>query len=467
MLGPFLHEMSKLGPVHAFHLVEDHALDMYASRYRDTVQWHKLVDLVDTPATNILRRSIGFAQMYWVDSPPMRLALELPIYGGFRAQVAGRVSRLLGRACASPSRMAMLERAHVRAMANSPQVAHFRKKFQEIKPDVVFCSHQRPPQVSYPIIAARQLGIPTSTFVFSWDNLSSKGRFATPFDHFLLWSEHMRKELFRFFPDVTPERTHVVGTPQFDPYKDESLAWSREEFFARIGADPKRKLICFSGGDEDASRSDQYHVRALMEMIRSGHIKGNPQVFLRPAPVDKGTRYDAIRKEYPELLYARPQWLFGRSEITNYLMPKPEDVQFLANLTRHADINVNFASTMTLDFSIHDKPVVNCVFEVTEKPLFPNRTLWEFVSGFEHYQPVVQLGAAKMAYTREQFADHINAYLADPSLDREGRRKFVELEISVPVGQSSARIAETLQRIAGRTPAASSSAASELTASRR
>jgi CDP-glycerol glycerophosphotransferase (TagB/SpsB family) len=124
-------------------------------------------------------------------------------------------------------------------------------------------------------------------------------------------------------------------------------------------------------------------------------------------------------------------------------------VQFLANLTRHADLNINFASTMTLDFSIHDKPVINVVFEVTDPPLY-GESMWDFVRGFEHYDPVVNLGAARFAHTVDEFAAHINAYLKNPSLDREGRRKFVELEVGAPVGESSRLIVETLQKIAGR-----------------
>ena len=55
----------------------------------------------------------------------------------------------------------------------------------------------------------------------------------------------MKGDLLRYYPDVTADRVHVVGTPQFDPYGDESLVKSRAEFFAQIGADPERPLICF------------------------------------------------------------------------------------------------------------------------------------------------------------------------------------------------------------------------------
>ena len=70
------------------------------------------------------------------------------------------------------------------------------------------------------VLAAKSLGIPTATMVFSWDNLTSKGRVAAPFDHYMVWSDHMRDDLRRYHPDISLDRIHVVGSPQFDVYAD-------------------------------------------------------------------------------------------------------------------------------------------------------------------------------------------------------------------------------------------------------
>ena len=87
----------------------------------------------------------------------------------------------------------------------------------------------------------------------------------------------------------------MVGTPQFEPYADPGLLWPREEFFRRIGADPARPLICYSGGDAGTCPEDPEHVRVLMELVRAGRIEGHPQVLVRPVPVDDGKRYADVR----------------------------------------------------------------------------------------------------------------------------------------------------------------------------
>jgi hypothetical protein len=297
------------------------------------------------------------------------------------------------------------------------------------------------------VLAAKALGIPTACFIFSWDNLTSKGRIAAPFDHYLVWSELMKQELLRYYPDVTPERVHIVGTPQFDPYADEKLVCTRERFFSRIGADLSRPLICYSGGDTGTAPEDHLHADILMGLVKSGRIKGWPQVLVRPAPVDDGARYQAVRRKYPELIFAQPAWLHTEPGNWARCIPTPGDVQFLASLTRHADVNVNLASTMTLDFAIHDRPVVNVAFDVHNPPLYGRPPLWEYYYRFEHYRPVIEIGAARFARSAEQMAEHVNAYLENPALEREERRRFVELQVGAPVGKSSRRVVETLKRI--------------------
>jgi len=137
----------------------------------------------------------------------------------------------------------------------------------------------------------------------------------------------------------------------------------------------------------------------------------------------------------------------GASEWSQ-VTPLPEDVRLLANLTWHCDLNINVTSTMTLDFAAMDKPSVNIAFDVTQPPPH-GMPVWDFLFQFDHYQPVIELGAARFARSPDELAEHVNAYLENPSLDREARRKLVELEVGVPIGSSSERIVQVLAGIAG------------------
>jgi hypothetical protein len=447
LIGSFLGQTSERSDCHVLHSIPDDLLDTYRQGLDGRVGWERLRNFREPPLASLLRYALGYAHQYWADTVAMRFVRSRPMASTWRLRTLHHTARLLGRAASSADGIRALDRWHCRAAGQSPEVEHYRRVFERIKPSVVFCSHQRPPSVIPPVLAARALGIPTATFIFSWDNLSSKGRIAAPFDHFFVWSELMRRELLTFYPDVTSDRVHVVGTPQFDPYADPALRWPRAQFFALVGADPARPLICYSGGDAGTAPEDQEHVRILMELIRAGQIKGNPQVILRPAPVDNGRRYEAVRRDFPELIYAPPAWVHAAPGEWSQTLPLPADVQFLANLTRHADLSINLASTMTLDFAIHDKPAVNIAFDVADPPPH-GLPLWDYYYRFDHYRPVVEMGAARFARSRDELATHVNSYLADPTLDRAARRQFVELEVGLEPGASGRAISERLNSFA-------------------
>ena len=453
VFGRFLDGVSTIGRTTILHGIPGEVLPTYSAPFNGAVDWRAFTAYRETPLSAMLRYALAYAQMHWVATESMKFNARGTVHGSWKTKAVHGVAKATGRLAAAPAGIHLLDRLHCSTVGRMASVKEYCRLFERIKPTVLLCTHQRPPVILPPVLAARILGIPTATFIFSWDNLSSKGRIAAPFDHYLVWSRHMRDELLRYYPDVAAERVHVVGTPQFDAYADPTTLWSRQEFFARIGADPDRKLICYSGGDTGNCPEDHHHVRILLELIRSGSIPGNPQVLLRPSPVDDGERYNAVRRDFPELIYRRPDWL--HTEVGNWakVLPQKSDVQFLANVTYYSDLNLNFGSTMTLDFALHDKPVINPVIDVS-RPFVHGKPLLDFCMQFEHYRPVKALGAARFAATREQLAHDVTAYLADPSLDREGRRKLVDMQVQQPLGHATEQILSVLTRIQRPAPGA-------------
>jgi hypothetical protein len=328
-------------------------------------------------------------------------------------------------------------------------VAPYDELLREWGSTFVLCAHQRPTIVLPVVLAAQQLGIPTATFIFSWDNLTTKGRIAAPFDHFFVWSDQMAEELGRFYPDVDPSRIHVVGSPQFEPYADGSLDWGRSRFHKALGLQADRPVICYSGGDTRTCPDDPAHVALVCDLIEQGRIAGDPQLIVRPAPVDVSGRYDVIAQRR-NVVMAQPEWT-AEGDDWSSIAPTPSDVEMLVNLTHYADLNINMASTMTLDFALNDTPVVNIGFD-----LGPDRRLAERYYRFDHYRPVVELGAARVARTPDELADHVNAYLADPALDADRRRAFVDFELRVRPGESAGEIGQVVDDLSTRPPIARS-----------
>ncbi|AOW11194.1 glycosyltransferase family protein [Flavobacterium gilvum] len=243
--------------------------------------------------------------------------------------------------------------------------AYCKKQLTEHKPDFVFCTNQRPTQAIAPIVAAQDLGIPTATFVFSWDNLP-KATTLVETDYYFVWSEHMKKELLQYCPYVKSEDVFVTGTPQFESHFDRNLLQTKEAFFAEYELDLNKRYICFSGDDIVTSPLDQYYLEdlavAVLELNKEGYNLG---IIYRKCPVDFTNRYDSILEKYKDVIVSiDPLWR-PVGTLWNEIMPTKEDFALQSNICEHTEFVANIASSMVFDFVAHNK---SCLFFDYEQP---------------------------------------------------------------------------------------------------
>lgn len=247
----------------------------------------------------------------------------------------------------------------------SSKYQYCRQQLIENKPDFIFCTNPRPTQAIAPILAAQDLGIPTGTFIFSWDNLP-KATTLIETDFYFVWSDHMKKELLMYCPYVKPEQIFVTGTPQFESHFDATLIQSKEDFFAENKLDLNKKYICFSGDDIVTSPLDQYYLEDLALSVRELNYKGyNLAIIYRKCPVDFTSRYQPILEEYKDVIVSiDPLWRpVGKN--WNEIMPSKEDFALQSNICEHTEFVGNIASSMVFDFVAHNK---SCLFFDYEQP---------------------------------------------------------------------------------------------------
>ena len=239
------------------------------------------------------------------------------------------------------------------------------KQLQEHKPDLVFCTTQRSTQSISALLAAKDLGIPTVAFVYSWDNVP-KAMQVVETDYYCVWSDLMKDEQLKYYPFVKEEQVFVTGTPQFEPHFDESLKQSRTDFFFEHNLDINKKYICFSGDDETTSPLDQYYLEDLANAVRSLNSKGyNLGIIYRKCPVDFTPRYDAVIDANRDIIKVLdPIWKQVGSQ-WNQILPTPEDFKMLYNVCEHSEFVTNVCSSTVFDFVAHNKP---CVYYNYEQP---------------------------------------------------------------------------------------------------
>lgn len=334
------------------------------------------------------------------------------------------------------------EKLHENSFKKDAWIHYFKPQFEEEKIDLLFFTHQRPPFIAPLNYLAQKQGVKTATFIFSWDNLASKGRMAANFNYYLVWNDIMKNEMKHFYPGVSSDQIAVLGTPQFEPYVMEQYAVSEEQFCTKFNLNNSLKTICYSCGDVSTSKNDELYIDVIATMMVNGDIpKSN--FIVRTSPAEKPDRFLHLKNKYDFIVWNFPKWVLTREkhqEIWSQRIPTVEDMIDLRAILEHCDLNINMCSTMSLDFMIFDKPVINPVFGDGKNGLFFDRKYIEYA----HYKNVVLSKSTAIVTNYDELKTAILKYLSTPSEDQNFRNDIINLQIGKPLQGTSYRFCETL-----------------------
>ncbi len=294
-------------------------------------------------------------------------------------------------------------------------------------------------RVATPLVhAARASGIPTATFLFSWDNLTSQGRVIPAYDHYLVWNEDIKEQLLQIYPSVKPEQVHVTGTPQFDFHFRPEYEWTRAEFCERVGADPDRPIVLYSTGMANHMPGEQVIVERIADMLR--RMSNSPQLLVRVYPKDRTGRFDELKAHRKDILFPEIPW-----EV-EWHTPKEEDLYLLTNTIRHSAVGINVASTISLELCMFNKPVINVGYNPAGIDISPiDYAKYYF---YDHYKPIVDSGAIVVARSEQELEQALRDAFTRPDAQAQYRRQLISRMFGETLdGRSAHRVAQALHKI--------------------
>lgn len=321
----------------------------------------------------------------------------------------------------------------------------YKQLLNKYNVSILFFTHQRPPFIAPLIYSAEQLQVKTAAFIFSWDNLASKGRMAGNFDYYLVWSDLMKIELLHFYQSVKEDQIHIVGAPQFEPYVLDRYKSSKENFCQKFNLDINKKTICFSCGDISTSKNDELYIELIAGLILNNSVE-NVNFIVRTSPAEDPIRFENLVKKYPFIIWNFPKWHLsrkGHQEEWSQRIPSVEDVKDLRAILEFSDVNVNVVSTMTIDFMIFDKPVIYPVFGNGDNGLYNDQRFLKFA----HLENVEKSNAVYITYEESELLDAINCSLLESAKKINFQKELLKLEVGAPLKGTSKRIAEHLYNI--------------------
>lgn len=435
-----LDELQSVRPVHALSVLPSAEIEsLLRGRYAAV---EELREERDPYCVRAIRELLDLAHGRWLWSEAARERWRLRDAEAVTARQ--RVKRAAKKAMVAPFAnrpgLALLSGLESGASRMFGATAGAERLFRAWRPALVFNGSHVHGRVALPAIhAARKLRIPTAAFLFSWDNLTSQGRIIPRYDRYLVWNAAIRDQLLAIYPRIRPEAVRVTGTPQFDFHFRPEFRWSREEFCARVGADPGRPIVLYSTGMANHMPGEERIVEQVADALRS--LPDRPRLLVRVYPKDRTGRFERLRRERPDILFPAAPWE------ANWLTPKFEDLALLSNTLRHCAAGINVASTISLELCMFDRPVVNVGYN--PPGVAPAEVDYARYYRFDHYRPVAASGAVAVVRSPEELREALSAALADPARGAAARRGLLEAFFGATLdGRSASRVAAALAEIA-------------------
>lgn len=310
----------------------------------------------------------------------------------------------------------------------------FKSQFESYKPDLVFLAHLFDDLEIDMLREAQRRGVASVGFINSWDKLTAaRGIIRLLPNKLIVFNELVRREAEEH-ADMKPRDIFVAGIPNYDWHVNYQPK-SREEFFRAKKLDFRKKLIVYAPMGKAFSNSDWDIIDLLNNSITNNLIT-NAQLLVRFQPNDFADEVEINKR--PGLVYDIPGIRFSAKRGVDWDMSFA-DIKHLTDTLANADLFICYASSMSIDAAVFDKPVINIDFEANPKEFMSKSPTYFY--RMTHYQKAVKTGGIAYPKTKNDFLQQINRYLEKPALDREGRGRLVEEQCFRLDGQAGERIA--------------------------
>lgn len=305
----------------------------------------------------------------------------------------------------------------------------FKHVFESYKPDIVFATHLCGWFDVNLLAEARRQNVGTMGMPAGWDHLD---KYHLPFHvNRMLAQSNSVKNAGMKFQRYESDEISVIGYPHFDFIESRSWEMPRNDLLRHFGFPPDAKLVMYVSGSAYCPDEPEI-IKEMADWAQEGKLKGNVYVVVRLYP--GGRTYKNLEERKFEKLTSHPRIAFYMPEVWNDM----ETIAILFNLMAHADVVIQVYTTMALEATVLDRPILSTPFDGHhQRPMY--RSIRRFEK-FEHFQDVIKTGALLRAYSFEELRERLNRYLQDPSYLSAEREQLRKDQCGPLDGRSSERV---------------------------
>lgn len=431
---------------HPVILLAWHDEDLEAELRRLGVEVHPMIEARLGKNYARTRSWMNFIQKRRLNTPSemiweRRADLFRTPYQRFRRRVRRRIFHA---GLSIPGAMDLLRRKEQELWESSTNMREVQNQMDRLKPDAALSITPFLANEEMALRVCSRRGVQLCTSILSFDNITTRGWMAVPFDRYLVWNRYNAEELRRAYPDISPSKIEIVGSPQFDFYWDPAYCVPEAQWRAQMSLPEGRPVILFGGGHYFCAPHEPVFLQQIDDAITANEIPGNPVILFRRHPVDNVERWMPVLNRAKNVVYHDPS---PGGQVTGHANISRSDIQKLASCLFHSHVHVNVASTMAIDGAIFDRPQIGPAYDDSPSRKFDLACRELYLH--EHYLPITRSGGLEIVYSRDELIQAVRLGFDDPGRLREGRRKLVREVCAYDDGRATERVAREVRSFLG------------------
>ncbi len=319
-----------------------------------------------------------------------------------------------------------------------PTDPRIKNIFDKYRPDLVFTTVAMFAEMDAEILReAKRRHVPTVGMSRGWDIYTNSGIMRIVPDKLLVHNRYA-EETAQTHQFISQSKILRVGFPRNDYFLRSNLYEPREEFLAKLGIDPKKRIIFFGAMENFWFPHDDEIARTFDELVECGKLPSDLMMLFRPYPGSAGPveRIRGLKHVVPDIRS------FTTSAADRWEMREKETAH-LVNSLRHSEMVVVVATTLAIDGMALDKPAISTGFQKTPLPYWFSAQ--RFLDHWSHWTALLSTGGVRRADTPQEFASAVREYLENPQRDADGRTRARKIFLEPYDGQAGERIAKILK----------------------
>ena len=278
----------------------------------------------------------------------------------------------------------------------------------KISIDLMVCSTPAQKLFDIPfLVYAESTKIASVSPVYSWDNLTSKGNLVLKPTYLLVWNEYMFHEAIELH-GYEKSRVFVTGVPTYDAYKkialDKNKKGCKQQFLFELGfSNIIEEYIVLTTVPRRFVGAGHLDIIESISSFLTKNKLSNTGLLVRPHPLDT-TDYSSaasdtvIIDEYGSIRSTSIE------KALKSWTPDPDNIQHLAKSLMYAIVNINVASTISIESALLGTPTINICYN-TERCFQTEFGKIERFYKYTHYRPLIENDLVLLATSEREFEE--------------------------------------------------------------